>query len=798
MNSSPLIEIASLADAQDAIAEIEKLKCTCSGPVRCPLDGDRPGSNFSPAIREAFRHLREKGRKGARKLLLMSSDGLCTDEECGVDQALAVKTQPPEPPHAEELRAILVGVSTGSLEGNTGLANLARLQFARPERQAREQVLVIPPSTCNESGQCDFNENCVIQSDLFADHVRTAIRSDVAHADLTVTNANDTPVDETAQSIAIEAGLSLRQAIKLANANRGNATIGFSVEVTNIRPIAPLPALSQPDITIDGRGGRLMIDGGLVDAGLGDRHEDGFLIRSNRITVNGITIKNFRKAGVEIAPLSPCCSSGRNKISNNTFVDNGTGIIVVDSPLDAPGNNHRNSFRGNTFIGTGIPIDLGDDGITTNDPCDADIGPNTLVNFPDSIAATSFPNLVRVDGKVDREGCPLEGATVEIYAVTLVDDQKAESSSQSRAFVQTSGRSAAPVGSATTDSTGSFSATVANTGAIEYSATVTDAEGNTSELMCDGLPRLLVDVLNLEFDPRSAAPRPTKLKKQPSRTFTVFNRGCARSVLLIESISRDDEGLLDLDDFRGGAGLFSVRRVRQIEGGLEVEDEIPVNRGGPVIAPGESITLRLRINPVIPPVAECRCGDRSQLRASEVLPDTVRSLLSIGGLERVALTGKIDARVRLINPNPSQKRLPPLVELERLSDDEVAVVFSFYDSDNKGVVVHYDFFDSAGNPVAVDKSETDLSELTGNMVTGQSFTVKQTFTNARGKDVGKVNVTLRDKSGAVDGPVSSVVLAPEAVNSAIGGDRMTARAASIVFGRKAGDRGLARDNKKRR
>jgi hypothetical protein len=71
---------------------------------------------------------------------------------------------------------------------------------------------------------------------------------------------------------------------------------------------------------------------------------------------------------------SPYSSTGGNLIANN-----GKAGIAVEQRTDAV----FNQFLSNRIFGNGgVPIDLGDDGITFNDPGDPDTGPNDLQNFP--------------------------------------------------------------------------------------------------------------------------------------------------------------------------------------------------------------------------------------------------------------------------------------------------------------------------------------------------------------------------------------------------------------------------------
>jgi hypothetical protein len=67
------------------------------------------------------------------------------------------------------------------------------------------------------------------------------------------------------------------------------------------------------------------------------------------------------------------CTGACNRIAHS----NGAGVTIRDAQTV------RNAIRANMIASnTGLGIDLGADGVTQNDPLDADFGPNQLQNFP--------------------------------------------------------------------------------------------------------------------------------------------------------------------------------------------------------------------------------------------------------------------------------------------------------------------------------------------------------------------------------------------------------------------------------
>src|SRR5262249_38218093 len=66
----------------------------------------------------------------------------------------------------------------------------------------------------------------------------------------------------------------------------------------------------------------------------------------------------------------------------NVIAFNAKGVVIGNHPITD--NSVQNRVLGNSIFGNtlGLGIDLGNDGVTQNDPQDPDIGPNLRQNFP--------------------------------------------------------------------------------------------------------------------------------------------------------------------------------------------------------------------------------------------------------------------------------------------------------------------------------------------------------------------------------------------------------------------------------
>src|SRR5439155_6053054 len=74
--------------------------------------------------------------------------------------------------------------------------------------------------------------------------------------------------------------------------------------------------------------------------------------------------------------------------------------IGVDFPASATGTG--NAILGNSIFSNGGPgIDFKDDGVTANDACDADTGPNNLQNFPVITSVTAGVGSTTIQGTLN-------------------------------------------------------------------------------------------------------------------------------------------------------------------------------------------------------------------------------------------------------------------------------------------------------------------------------------------------------------------------------------------------------------
>ena len=210
----------------------------------------------------------------------------------------------------------------------------------------------------------------------------------------------------------------------------------------------------------------------------------------DRVTNNIVTgnvIGNNGKGGVVVRNIPNtglCCTTG-NQVTNNYIgiARNGNPIpnlgpaiaVNTSATIIGPGNiiahnrsgiripladSDRNRITRNAIYSNGGPgIDLAPmDGVTSNDPGDADTGPNEQLNYPVLTSAT----LTAVSGTA------CAGCTVEVFR------------SESGAGAYGGGKQF--LGSASAGSDGRFRVLVSGVVVGQYvTATATDAPGNTSE-----------------------------------------------------------------------------------------------------------------------------------------------------------------------------------------------------------------------------------------------------------------------------------------------------------------------------
>jgi hypothetical protein len=154
-------------------------------------------------------------------------------------------------------------------------------------------------------------------------------------------------------------------------------------------------------------------------------------------------------------------SEAANKIAYNggpgVSLTNGSGIVI----------------RGNSiFSNNGLGIDLGTTGVTPNDNIDADVGPNTLQNFPVVTTVMSTNNSTTIQGTLN--SLPNTTFDLDFYSNAAVD---ASGNGEGAQFFGTAQVTTNVNGNATINVM--FPVALA-TGRV-ITATATDPNGNTSE-----------------------------------------------------------------------------------------------------------------------------------------------------------------------------------------------------------------------------------------------------------------------------------------------------------------------------
>ena len=226
------------------------------------------------------------------------------------------------------------------------------------------------------------------------------------------------------------------------------------------------------------------------NAGRGVQLANGSVVEFNLIgtAADGTTALGNGQDGVYIDGSDN--QIGTTTAGNSIGYNGLNGVTVALNPLDL-----RNAIRGNNiFYNGGLGIDLGDDGVTPNDPQDPDPGPNNFQNFPVLTSVTLSGSTATISGTLN--STPNSTFALDFFASQIWDPTHF-------------GEGQKYLGSATvtTDAAGnaSFSVTVGGVpaGYNYFAATATDAAGNTSEFCYD--------------PPASSTPAPTKHGKAKAK-----------------------------------------------------------------------------------------------------------------------------------------------------------------------------------------------------------------------------------------------------------------------------------------
>ncbi|MBW4540517.1 MAG: DUF4347 domain-containing protein [Myxacorys chilensis ATA2-1-KO14] len=348
--------------------------------------------------------------------------------------------------------------------------------------------------------------------------------STTANTDTVTIEANDTVVTNTNDS----GEGSLRQAILNANAFSGKDTVSFGIGGSGVRTIALASAL--PDITdaviIDGTTQEGYTTTPIIELnGAGAGTANGLTLKSGDNTVKGLIINRFTENGIWIEGVGGNTVQGNyigtdatgtgnfgNALdgvsinSSNNTIGGTTGNVIANnqgSGISIEGNVTGNRIQQNSiFLNTDLGIDLGNDGVTANDPGDIDTGANGLQNTAVLTIAEPSSTGTAISGTFD--GAANSTFQVEFFSNTTADPS---GFGEGQTFLGTT--------TITTDATGKAIVSYTHPQAIAagqfISATITDATGNTSEFS----NARLVSVPNVTISP-------TTLEQLEGKTAFVF------------------------------------------------------------------------------------------------------------------------------------------------------------------------------------------------------------------------------------------------------------------------------------
>lgn len=260
------------------------------------------------------------------------------------------------------------------------------------------------------------------------------------------------------------------------NGIEGNASAGVQVQAGNVTLCGNRIGGVLDSEAISGRGnGHHGVAVRASNVNVGDGCAESNLIVFNEgegISVTGASntrIASNRISANAAGGVALFGESNQSWIEFNRIEDNALEAVYIATTS----NSERNRIRGNQMRGNALGIDLGGDGPTANDPGDADEGPNRLQNTPvllfnAAVGETGLQVGYSVDTALANATWPL---TIEVFA------------GDGNAPGEPSHEGASLLGTGTCTTPGVADVTVARppAGTRWLVATLTDADGNTSE-----------------------------------------------------------------------------------------------------------------------------------------------------------------------------------------------------------------------------------------------------------------------------------------------------------------------------
>ncbi len=249
----------------------------------------------------------------------------------------------------------------------------------------------------------------------------------------------------------------LRAAIEAANQHPGMDAIEFNIPESeadedgfyHIFLGEPLPEIdeslivfgsSQPGSLVNDDPSsvnsvqRIVIEGESIDSTVFP-DADGLRVDAEGVRIQGLHIRGFTGDGIDVtangaqaevvgnrivgngghgvvvnasATVGSMAPDDRNLIADNT----GSGVAVLGPTA---GSGTSSMIRGNLVRGNGaLGIDLGADGVTPNDPGDADGGPNGLQNFPVVSSAQASSSELFVQGTLSTSAT--DAFTIDVHS----------------------------------------------------------------------------------------------------------------------------------------------------------------------------------------------------------------------------------------------------------------------------------------------------------------------------------------------------------------------------------------------